>query len=45
MAAFLTCAVVASLAGLIMPPVLRILSLGRTQRMELKSFRSAFAPE
>ncbi len=45
MAAFLTCAVVVSMAGLIAPPVLKILSLGRKQRGELKSFKAAFAPE
>jgi len=45
MAVLLTCAVVASMAGLIVPPVLRIMTLDPKARMELKSVGAAFAPE
>lgn len=45
MAALLTFAVIASMAGLIVPPVLRIMTLDRDGRMELKGAAVAFAPE
>ncbi|WP_165820154.1 hypothetical protein [Microvirga sp. KLBC 81] len=45
MAAVLTCAVIVSLAGLIAPPALKIIRLGREGRMELRPVRQAFAPE
>ena len=45
MATLLICAVVASLAGLIVPPAVRIMSLDREGRMELRRGVTAFAPE
>jgi len=45
MAVLLVCAVVVSMAGLIVPPALRIMTLDRRARMELKSVGAAFAPE
>jgi hypothetical protein len=45
MAMILACAVIASMAGLILRPALMILRLDRGGRMDLKSVRPAFAPE
>jgi hypothetical protein len=45
MAALLVLAVVASMAGLILPPLMKIMRLDRKARMELKPFGPAFAPE
>ncbi|MEZ0170647.1 hypothetical protein AB8841_18655 [Microvirga sp. TS319] len=45
MATLLTCAVIASMAGLIVPPTFKIMSMDRNGRMELRGGRTAFAPE
>jgi len=45
MAAMLVCAVMASMAGLIVPPVLKIMRLDPQGRMALKPLRTAFAPD
>jgi hypothetical protein len=45
MAALLTCAVVVSMAGLIVPPALKIMTLDRNGWMKLKRVGIAFAPE
>ncbi len=45
MTALLTFAVIASMAALIVPPVLKVLTLDREARMELKGNGIAFAPE
>ncbi len=45
MATVLICAVFVSLTGLIAPPALKIIRLGREGRMELRPVRPAFAPD
>lgn len=45
MATLLICAVIASMAGLIIPPTFKIMSLDRNARMELRRGGTAFAPE
>jgi hypothetical protein len=45
MAAMLVCAVIASMAALIVPPALNLMTLDREGRMKLKRLKPAFAPE
>ncbi|HZH09754.1 MAG TPA: hypothetical protein VEZ24_05245 [Microvirga sp.] len=45
MATMLVCAVIASMAGLLLPPVLKIAALDRRDADDLKSSGPAFAPE
>lgn len=45
MAAMLVCAVIASMAGLLLPPVLKIAALDRRNAADLRPSGPAFAPE
>lgn len=45
MATILICAVIASMAGLLLPPMLKIATLKREDASDLRASGPAFAPE